>query len=45
MSLLHWAKVRLTVANPIAPIRNIAHFCGGSCDDDGLADAVDWLMQ
>lgn len=45
LSLLHWAKVRLTVANAIDPIRNIAHFCGGSCDDGGLADAVDWLMQ
>ncbi|WP_245418843.1 MULTISPECIES: HAD hydrolase family protein [unclassified Mesorhizobium] len=45
LPLLRWSKTRLTVANAIAPIRTIAHFCGGNCDEGGLADALDWLLQ
>lgn len=43
LEMLRWAQVALTVGNAIDEIKSFAAFTGPSCDDGGIAVAVDWL--
>ncbi|MEI2302385.1 HAD family hydrolase [Ensifer sp. MJa1] len=45
VGMLRWAKVALTVGNAIDEIKSFAAFVGPSCDDGGMAAAVDWLTN
>ncbi len=43
IGMLRWAGLRVTVGNAIPQIRLMADFVGPSCDEGGLAEAIDWL--
>ncbi|KQY76809.1 MULTISPECIES: Cof-type HAD-IIB family hydrolase [unclassified Ensifer] len=43
VEMLRWAKIALTVGNAIDEIKSFAAFIGPSCDEGGMAVAVDWL--
>lgn len=43
LEMLGWASVKLTVANAIEQIRELADFVGPSCDEGGMSVAANWL--
>ncbi|ASY62583.1 HMP-PP hydrolase (pyridoxal phosphatase) Cof [Sinorhizobium sojae CCBAU 05684] len=43
VEMLRWAHVALTVGNALDEIKAFAAFTGPSCDEGGMAAAVDWL--
>jgi hydroxymethylpyrimidine pyrophosphatase-like HAD family hydrolase len=44
LEMMAWAGVAVTVANAVPEAKRIARFVAPSCDEGGMADAVQWLM-
>lgn len=44
LEMMAWAGVAVTVANAVPEARRIARFVAPSCDEGGMAEAVQWLM-
>ncbi|MBN8998651.1 MAG: HAD family hydrolase [Rhizobiales bacterium] len=44
LAMLRWAAVPITVANGLPELRALAAHVGRSCDEAGMAGAIDWLL-
>ncbi|QXZ81672.1 HAD hydrolase family protein (plasmid) [Rhizobium sp. L51/94] len=45
LSMLNFAGLKLTVANAIEPVKHVADFIGGTCENGGLADGLRWIIS
>ena len=45
IEMLRQAGCAITVANAVPGIRDFADFVGRSCDDGGLAEGIDWIID
>jgi hydroxymethylpyrimidine pyrophosphatase-like HAD family hydrolase len=45
IEMLRQAGCAITVANAVPAIRDFADFVGSSCDDGGLAEGIDWIID
>lgn len=45
LEMLAWAGVALTVGNAIPEAKRLAHYVGSSCDQGGIAEGFNWILQ